>query len=209
MSENENTSTEKIIQGEAEGQDQSHENAKNAEPVFEQVEADSPDESSNTVIANLEEEINKLKMENTSLKDSWARERAEFQNFKRRTAAEYLNVKREALKNFVSKILNPIDNMERVGQGMNLTDEVKPFVDGVSMIRNEFYNILERENIIKLSPKGEPFDPTTMEAIAAEESDQYSEETVIEVYQAGYQFVENNERFTLRPARVRVGRPKN
>lgn len=77
------------------------------------------------------------------------------------------------------------------------------------MIRNEFLNILEKENIFKVAPKGEPFDPMWMEAIAAEESDEYTEEVVIEVYQAGYEFVENNERFTLRPARVRVGRPKS
>ena len=48
----------------------------------------------------------------------------------------------------------------------------------------------------------------SMEAIAADESEDYTEETVIEVYQAGYEFVENNERITLRPSRVKVGRPK-
>ena len=155
-----------------------------------------------------EEEINKLKVENSSLKDSWLRERAEFQNYKRRTANEYLTIKREAVKSFVIKIINPLDNLERVGMGISITDELKPFIDGINMIKNEFYSVLQKENIQKTDPLNKPFDPMSMEAIAADESEDYTEETVIEVYQAGYEFVENNERITLRPSRVKVGRPK-
>ena len=76
------------------------------------------------------------------------------------------------------------------------------------MIKNEFYSVLQKENIQKTDPLNKPFDPMSMEAIAADESEDYTEETVIEVYQAGYEFVENNERITLRPSRVKVGRPK-
>ena len=76
------------------------------------------------------------------------------------------------------------------------------------MIKNEVYSILQKENIQKIEAVGKPFDPMCMEAIAAEESEDYKEEVVLEVYQAGYQFVDNNEKYTLRPARVRVGRPK-
>ena len=197
MSDQENTVTENTSKEEVK------------ESVVEQEtnsETSTSDEASK--IANLEEEINKLKVENSSLKDSWLRERAEFQNYKRRTANEYMTIKREAVKSFVLKIINPIDNLERVGTGITITDDLKPFIDGVNMIKNEFYSVLQKENIHKIDATGKPFDPMCMEAIASEESEDYKEETVIEVYQAGYEFVENNEKFTLRPARVRVGRPK-
>jgi molecular chaperone GrpE len=194
MSEQENTVTENSDKDETEGSKGNDSNLETSE------------ESSK--IANLEEEINKLKVENSSLKDSWLRERAEFQNYKRRTANEYLTIKREAVKSFVLKIINPIDNLERVGTGISITDELKPFMDGINMIKNEFYSVLQKENIQKTDPLNKPFDPMSMEAIASDESEDYTEETVIEVYQAGYEFVENNEHITLRPSRVKVGRPK-
>ena len=194
MSEQEHTVTENSAKDETEGSKVNDSNVESSEETSK--------------IANLEEEINKLKVENSSLKDSWLRERAEFQNYKRRTANEYLTIKREAVKSFVIKIINPLDNLERVGMGISITDELKPFIDGINMIKNEFYSVLQKENIQKTDPLNKPFDPMSMEAIAADESEDYTEETVIEVYQAGYEFVENNERITLRPSRVKVGRPK-
>ncbi len=162
----------------------------------------------NSVAELLKEELEKAKQKIASLEDSFLRERAEFQNYKRRTAAEYAKIKGEAVKNFIIKFLNPIDNLERVGTGVNVSDEMKPFIDGVGMILREMSGILEKENVVKFSPVGQPFDPTTMEAIASDESEDVKEETVVEVYQAGYVFTENNEAFALRPARVKVARPK-
>lgn len=60
-----------------------------------------------------------------------------------------------------------MDNLERVGTGVNATEEMKPFIDGVGMILREMNGILEKENVMKVSPVGQAFDPTTMEAIAS------------------------------------------
>lgn len=143
------------------------------------------------------------------MRDSWARERAEFQNFKRRSAQEFVSIRKEAVKSLVSGFLNPIDNLERVGATQTNSEELKPFVDGVTMILKEFYSVLEKSNVVRFDPKGESFDPMSMEALSSEEGDQYSEETVIDVYQPGYYYKENEDKFTLRPARVRIGKPKS
>ncbi|EQA62982.1 nucleotide exchange factor GrpE [Leptospira alexanderi] len=158
---------------------------------------------------SLQTELEAAKKEVESLKDSWARERAEFQNFKRRSAQEFVSIRKEAVKSLVSGFLNPIDNLERVGATQSPSEELKPFVDGVAMILKEFYSVLEKSNVIRFDPKGESFDPMSMEALSSEEGDQYSEETVIDVYQAGYYYKENEDKFTLRPARVRIGKPKS
>ncbi|ASV09186.1 nucleotide exchange factor GrpE [Leptospira interrogans serovar Canicola] len=158
---------------------------------------------------SLQTELESAKNEIESLKDSWARERAEFQNFKRRSAQEFVSIRKEAVKSLVSGFLNPIDNLERVGATQTNSEELKPFVDGVTMILKEFYSVLEKSNVIRFDPKGEPFDPMSMEALSSEEGDQYSEETVIDVYQPGYYYKENEDKFTLRPARVRIGKPKS
>ncbi len=197
MSAEENVATE---------EKETMENTTQTESTGEENQADS--EKENSVVALLKEELEKAKQKIASLEDSFLRERAEFQNYKRRTAAEYAKIKGEAVKNFIIKILNPIDNLERVGTGVNVTEETKPFIDGVGMILRDINGILEKENVTKVSPVGQPFDPTTMEAIASDESEEVKEETVTEVYQPGYVFTENNESFALRPARVKVARPK-
>nr|WP_244283703.1 nucleotide exchange factor GrpE [Leptospira haakeii] len=176
-----------------------------ATPTGENSEDSKKPES---VEETLRKELDIAKKEIESLKDSWTRERAEFQNYKRRSAQEFSNIKREAVKSLVTEFLNPIDNLDRVGSGVNVTEELKPFVDGVTMILKEFYSVLERSNVFRQYPQGEAFDPTLMEALSSEEGDQYKEETVIEVYQAGFYIKENEDKFSLRPARVRIGKPK-
>lgn len=180
------------------------ENEQNEIPKEETNETENKD----SAVLKLEQDLKKAGDEILSLKDSWARERAEFQNFKRRSAAEFLAVKREALKTFIVKLLDPLDNLERVSVSNSEEMELKAFIDGVNMIQMQFISILEKENVFKMNCAGQPFDPMKMEAIASLESEDYNEETVIEVYQAGYEFRENNESVVLRPARVRIGRPK-
>jgi molecular chaperone GrpE len=177
-------------------------------PESEEEVANNEAPSAESLQELLKEELKKAQAEIASLKDSRDRALADFQNLKRRTAIEYASIKRESVKNFVLKILTPLDNLERVVIP-NPAPEVVPFLDGVKMILNEFRTTLEREGIETVNAAGQPFDPSTMEAIASEERDGIEEETVIEVYRTGYQFQENNEKFPLRPAMVKVGKPKN
>ncbi|WP_061205944.1 nucleotide exchange factor GrpE [Leptospira santarosai] len=174
----------------------------------EPAQAEAAAEAVNSELS-LQTELEAAKKEVESLRDSWARERAKFQNFKRRSAQEFVSIRKEAVKSLVSGFLNPIDNLERVGATQTNSEELKPFVDGVTMILKEFYSVLEKSNVVRFDPKGESFDPMSMEALSSEEGDQYSEETVIDVYQPGYYYKENEDKFTLRPARVRIGKPKS
>ncbi|EKR90440.1 co-chaperone GrpE [Leptospira santarosai str. CBC379] len=183
-------------------------NSEESTQETEPAQAEAAAEAVNSELS-LQTELEAAKKEVESLRDSWARERAEFQNFKRRSAQEFVSIRKEAVKSLVSGFLNPIDNLERVGATQTNSEELKPFVDGVTMILKEFYSVLEKSNVVRFDPKGESFDPMSMEALSSEEGDQYSEETVIDVYQPGYYYKENEDKFTLRPARVRIGKPKS
>ncbi|AVV79907.1 MULTISPECIES: nucleotide exchange factor GrpE [Leptospira] len=183
-------------------------NSEESTQETEAAQAEAAAEAVNSELS-LQTELEAAKKEVESLRDSWARERAEFQNFKRRSAQEFVSIRKEAVKSLVSGFLNPIDNLERVGATQTNSEELKPFVDGVTMILKEFYSVLEKSNVVRFDPKGESFDPMSMEALSSEEGDQYSEETVIDVYQPGYYYKENEDKFTLRPARVRIGKPKS
>jgi molecular chaperone GrpE len=155
----------------------------------------------------LELDLKKVKEEAENYKDSWQRERAEFVNYKKRTAFELLNSRKEAVRQFIHDLLHPLDNLELVSNVKTENVELKAFVDGVAMVKKEFIGIMDREGVKKMEPIGEVFDPMTMEAISSEESDEYKEEIVIEVFQPGYYFLDGEVKHSIRPARVKVGKP--
>ena len=189
----ENTDTETISQEESSGSEESSTENTQTEEVIEEN--------------SLENQLKKAQEEALNFKDSWQRERAEFTNYKRRTASELLNSRKEAVKNFIHDLLNPIDNLERVGMVKTEIPELKAFVDGVNMVKKELISFIEKEGIKRLEPLNASFDPMLMEAINSVESEEYKEETVIEVYQPGYYFLDGENQHSIRPARVKVGKP--
>ncbi|NCN10657.1 MAG: nucleotide exchange factor GrpE [Leptospira sp.] len=189
----ENTDTETISQEESSGSEESSTENTQTEEVIEEN--------------SLENQLKKAQEEALNFKDSWQRERAEFTNYKRRTASELLNSRKEAVKNFIHDLLNPIDNLERVGMVKTEIPELKAFVDGVNMVKKELISVIEKEGIKRLEPLNASFDPMLMEAINSVESEEYKEETVIEVYQPGYYFLDGENQHSIRPARVKVGKP--
>lgn len=161
-----------------------------------------------TLEEKLEKELKLAKEEVEKFRDSWQRERAEFVNYKKRTASELLNSRKEAVRQFIHDLLHPLDNLELVTNVNTDNSELKAFVDGVVMVKKDFLGIMDRQGIKKMEPLNQGFDPMTMEAIASEESDEYKEETVIEVFQPGYYYQEGENIHSIRPARVKVGKPK-
>ncbi|MBX7057304.1 MAG: nucleotide exchange factor GrpE [Leptospirales bacterium] len=144
------------------------------------------------------------------LKENWQRERADFSNFRKRTMQERARVRAEASAAFAQDLFEPMDNLERTLAAPAESDETRSFKTGVEMIRVSLLQAFDRQKIRMLRPEGQAFDPFTMEAIASQDSEEVSVDTVVEVYQPGYQIEqENGERQTLRPARVRVARARN
>ncbi|BDA80586.1 protein GrpE [Leptospira kobayashii] len=181
----------------------------NGQAVSDEAKAELNEDTQSTQGNVADLELEKAKKEIDTLKDSWLRERAEFQNYKRRTANDLLNARKDSIKKFAESFLGALDNLERVTNVTNPTPEVKAFVDGILMVQKEFISVLDREGIKRLDPKGTPFDPMFMEAIVSEESAEYTEEIVIETYQMGYYQEDGESKQSIRPARVKVGKPQS
>ncbi len=170
------------------------------ENINEQNQIDPKDE----LIKKLEEQIE-------SLKDSWARERAEFSNYRKRMQIEILKAKDSGIEEFVKHLLNIIDNLEMVlSSSRTESQELKNFIFGVEMIRDEFLRVLSQFSIFPTVIKGDKFNPHFMEAIDVEYRKDMKEETVLEVYKKAYiRFDVNNKekKNVLRLASVKVGKP--
>ena len=107
-------------------------------------------------------------------------------------------VKMDVLQN----ILPVIDNFERALQVPqdSLSDELKSFVDGYTMIYKQLMTVLEKEGVTKIDAVGKPFDPNYHQAVMRVPSDEYDNDVVVEVLQEGYLLGDK----TLRPAMVKV-----
>ena len=172
-----------------------------------QSDASSPDDVEK--IESEEDILKKAQEEIEDLRNSWARERAEFMNFRKRTQQERQKQIGDTIATFVQDLLPAFDNLDQVISITTDNSEVKKYIDGVSMIRDNFFQILSNKNIKVLQPTDADFDPQLMEAISSEERKGLKKDVVLEVYQSGY-YLEDDDgsRQLLRPARVRVGKAK-
>ncbi len=169
-------------------------------------QAPAADEGSTQTEGEGESELEHAQREIAELKDHWNRERADFANFRKRTIVERQKAEGEAVARFTRELLNVLDNLDRVLSMKSDNPEVSNFLTGVQMIRENFIQVLGNHRIRTVNPEGEPFDPSSMEAIAKEDRDDLERDTVLEVYQAGYVIeFSGGDSQVLRAARVKVG----
>ncbi|MDH5719612.1 MAG: nucleotide exchange factor GrpE [Spirochaetia bacterium] len=160
-----------------------------------------------------EDKIKSLSEEVASLKDSLMRERAEFMNYKKRTAQERISHEAAIVGRFVQDLMPALDSFDSMFQSAEESNNKKEdegqttekFIEGASMIHKQFLEVFNKFGVEEVNPVDEEFNPTTMEAISVQESEEVEKETVKQVFQKGYVIKEK----ILRPARVLVMKPAN
>ena len=135
-------------------------------------------------------------------KDKFVRLYAEFDNYRRRTNEEKLNLIASAGKDVISSMLPVLDNFERaIATNENLED-LAAIKEGFNLIFNQLKGILESKGLKPMDAKGLPFDSDVHEAIAnVPAPEEALIGKVIEDVEKGYYL--NNK--VLRFAKVVVG----
>jgi len=151
-----------------------------------------------------DEELTKLKNENTELKDKYLRVNAEMQNMRRRMEEEKANLLKYEGEDLIESLLPTLDNFERaiMMDDANLEDEVSKFLTGFKMIYGNLSNTLQKFEIVPMDILNKPFDPNTMEAILVEEVEGIEPNIVIDVLQKGYTYKDK----VIRHAMVKVSK---
>ena len=133
--------------------------------------------------------------------DRYLRLAAEFDNHRRRSAKERLEVGSRAQADLVKHLLDAMDDLARFAHVDPATTDVATVVDGVSMVEKKLVKALGAAGLDVIDPTGQPFDPALHEAVATEPATSRDEDhEVARVYQLGYRFGGQ----LLRPARVVV-----
>jgi molecular chaperone GrpE len=110
-------------------------------------------------------ELEKVQTELAEQKDKFLRLYAEFDNFKRRTAKENLELRDIAAKEVLLNMLDVLDDMDRSQLQLAQTEDVVQIKDGVQLVYNKFRNIMATKGIKVMETKGEAFNADLHEAI--------------------------------------------
>lgn len=159
------------------------------------------------IVAKLTAEVEKLEGQITDLTDRLLRAHADMDNIRKRGEREKEETAKYAITKFARDIAGVADNFERAIQAVPAgsaeeNSTLKLLVEGVSMTEREFLNVLEKNGVRRVNPKGEAFNPHLHQAVMEIQNPDLPPGTITEVYQQGY-VIEDR---VLRPAMVVVAK---
>ncbi|QJW90451.1 nucleotide exchange factor GrpE [Spirosoma taeanense] len=99
------------------------------------------------------------------LKDKYLRLYADFENFRRRTAKEKLDLIGNANESLLKALIPVVDDFERAMQSIEQTEDIAAVKEGVSLIYNKLFKTLEGKGLKPMESKGEPFNADLHESV--------------------------------------------
>ena len=160
--------------------------------------------ASGAVPEELEAALADAQRELSELKDRYLRLAADFENARRRGLREREEASLFGHQNVVKELLPSVDNLERAIDHAREGGEASQqgLLEGVELVLREIVAVLARHGVAAIEALGQPFDPALHEAMAQLPDGTVPANTVVQVFQLGYQLRGR----LLRPARVVVSK---
>lgn len=147
--------------------------------------------------------IEKLNAELQDQKDKYIRLFAEFDNFRRRTAKENMELRQTAGKEIIVSLLDIMDDCERAEKQLETSGDVQQFAEGALLIFNKIKKTLESKGLKQMSSVNTDFDVEKHEGITEIPVPEKNKKgKVIDEIQKGYYLNDKIIRF----AKVVVGK---
>ena len=162
-----------------------------AEPV--QTEQPAP-EADGAETDPLLAELEALKDQAAHQEDKYLRLAAEYDNYRRRTTKEKEAIWNDAKADAALAFLPVYDNLERALK-QETADEA--FKKGVEMTMTQLREILTKLGISEIPALGESFDPNLHNAVMHVEDEAAGENTIVDVFQAGFKLGDKVIRFAM------------
>jgi molecular chaperone GrpE len=112
-----------------------------------------------------ESDVEKLQEELKDQKDKYLRLYAEFDNYRRRTAKENVELRHTAGKEIIASLLDVLDDCDRAEKQMQQTKDNEQLKEGVQLIFNKLRSILQSKGLRPMESINTEFDPEKHEAI--------------------------------------------
>ena len=135
------------------------------------------------------------------LNDRHLRLAAEFNNFRRRTEQQRLELWTRAQADLVEKFLDVLDDLHRVADLDLSNATVEGIMEGIDLVEKKFVRVVADTGMEMIDPVGDAFDPERMEAMMRVPTENEEEDDIVaQVFQKGYTL----KGILVRPARVSV-----
>jgi len=159
--------------------------------------------------AQVQEDIDRLLEDTKRERDEYLelaqRTRADFENYRKRVAADAATASARGKAELAAQLIGVIDNLERALAAADIDaagegEAESPLEQGIVLTYRELNEALGRAGVEAYDPAGEKFDPTWHEALQTRPDTGCEPGTVVEVLQRGYRL----DGQVLRAARVVV-----
>ena len=152
--------------------------------------------------ADTENTTEKLEAEVQEQKDKYLRLFAEFDNYKRRTSRERIELMQTAGKDMAVALLDVADDMDRAEKQISSSDDITQVKEGVQLVFNKLRTALQQKGIVPMKSIETDFDVEKHEAVTEIEAGKKMAGKVVDEVQKGYYMNEKLIRF----AKVVVGK---
>jgi molecular chaperone GrpE len=149
-----------------------------------------------------ESEVEKLKEQLDEANERYLRLVAEFDNYKRRSARERIELSQTAGREVIVDLLDVLDDSERAQKQMEITGDVQLLKEGVQLVFSKLRNTLLAKGLRPMEVLNKEFNPDLHEAIAEIDAGEEMKGKVVAEIQKGYYLNDKIIRF----AKVVVGK---
>ena len=157
-----------------------------------------PDAGSDPSSEGSDPGVTELEKERDEYLDALRRLKAEFDNYRKRTAREHEAMSARATEALLRELLPILDDLERALEAAEQHEEAK-LEDGVRLVHRELEEAVRRHGLEEIETNG-AFDPHVHEALLTQPGEEAEPGSVLQVLQKGYRLGDR----VLRPARVVV-----
>ena len=147
-------------------------------------------------------DVAQLQKERDDYYDRLLRKTAEFDNYRKRTDRERLQLAEAAAADLIKDLLPLVDDLERAIKSDAGHEAAAPILRGVELIHKQLLDTLRKRGVTPIEALGADFDPHYHMAVAHEPAEGRRENEVIEEFTRGYMLGDR----LLRPAMVKVAK---
>ncbi|MFN8714546.1 MAG: nucleotide exchange factor GrpE [Bacteroidota bacterium] len=109
--------------------------------------------------------VTELEQQVAMLNDKYLRLYSEFDNYRRRTVKENLELRKTAAEEVIKKLLPVLDDFDRAIRNNATSTDVAAVNEGIQLIAGKFHNVLTQQGLEAMNAGGQPFDADFHEAI--------------------------------------------
>ncbi|MCZ6702397.1 MAG: nucleotide exchange factor GrpE [Ignavibacteria bacterium] len=155
---------------------------------MKEVEIEDEKSKEEIIETSTEEKINQLESEVLELKDKLLRKAAEFENFKKRTENDQMNLLTYAAESFIQKLLPVVDDFERSLQHIEDAQDIDAIKQGIKLIYDKLMKVFQEQGVKKIDSVGKHFDVDYHEALMQRADDSVEPHTVLDEIAKGYTY---------------------